>query len=82
MRKLNQNFSNKIEFQKYGQVFVLDSLADRLNRLETDFFGMAQTGNIEDRVNRLVQISQNSKHATFSSPYNYPSSIYSIFPRF
>ena len=62
---------NKIEYQKYGHVFVEDSLSVRLNRLESDYFGMAQSGNIEQRINKLIQISNHSKQANFSYP-DYP----------
>ena len=55
---------DNIEYLKYGQNFSYEPLGNRLNRLETDFFGMAQSGNIEDRVYRLSQIAQNSKIQT------------------
>lgn len=50
-----QQISN-LEFNRYGQSFVDDSLADRLNRLEMDVLGMSQSGDIDSRIGRLNDI--------------------------
>ncbi len=70
----SDNELNNIELRKYGQVFDNESLSDRLSRLETDFFGMAQSGNIDDRVYKLSLISGNSRMPSMAEPYynDYP----------
>ena len=63
-----------IEQNHYGQVFSDDSLADRLNRLETDFFGMSQTGDINNRLDMLSKMAKNSKGSAIVTPdYDYYS---------
>ena len=51
-----------IESAKYGSIFTDESLGERLNRLETDFFGMAQAGSIDERIANLSRINTNIKN--------------------
>jgi hypothetical protein len=60
---------NNLELKKYGQIFEYESLSERLNRLETDYFGMSQSGDLDDRISKLSQISINSR--TYPSAYPY-----------
>lgn len=61
-----------IEMKKYGQSFVDDSLSDRLIRLETDMFGMGQSGDIESRINLINRMNANSTYSSIVAPeYNY-----------
>lgn len=61
-----------IEMKKYGQSFVNDSLLDRLIRLETDMFGMGQSGDLESRINLINQMNNNSSYSSIVTPeYNY-----------
>ena len=63
-----------LEQNQYGQSFESDSLAQRLNRLETDLFGMAQSGDIDSRLDMLFKLSNNSKASAIVTPdYNYYS---------
>lgn len=62
----------QIELRKYGQTFVNDSLSDRLIRLETDMFGMSQSGDIDSRINLINQMNGNSSYSSIAVPeYNY-----------
>ena len=60
---------DNLELQKYGKTFEYESLSERLNRLETDYFGMSQSGDLDDRLNKLAQISMNNK--TYPNVYPY-----------
>ena len=60
---------NDLEYAKYGTSYEHESLAQRLNRLETDFFGMSQTGDIEKRLNNLSKINSEYKNG-ISTPYS------------
>ncbi len=51
---------SNLELTKYGQAFVDDSLSSRLNRLETDMFGMSQSGDIDSRIDTLIRMFGNS----------------------
>ncbi len=51
---------SNLEFNKYGQTFVNDSLSNRLNRLETDMLGMSQSGDIDSRIDTLIRMSGNN----------------------
>lgn len=59
-----------IEYAKYGESFTYESISDRLNRLETDYFGMAQTGDIDSRINMLSTMSRSSKQIAVQNPYD------------
>ena len=58
---------SRIEYLRYGMTFADESLSQRLNRLETDYFGMSQTGDINKRIENLAKINQTSK-STAASP--------------
>lgn len=61
-----------LEMRKYGQTYNNDSLADRLMRLETDMFGMSQSGDLDSRINMLTQMAESYNTPSFSAPqYNY-----------
>ena len=63
-----------LERQNYGKSFEDESLSNRLNRLEENFFGMAQSGDIETRFDNLFKMSKNQKQSAIVSPdYNYYS---------
>ena len=70
----SEDILNEIEYKKYGTTFKNESLADRLTKLETDFLGMEQKGSINERLDLLYRISNNSKNTTIQRPYyeNYP----------
>lgn len=65
----SEDILNEIEYKKYGTTFQNESLADRLNKLETDFLGMEQKGSIDERLDLLYKISNNSKNTTIQRPY-------------
>ena len=48
---------SNLEINQYGQTFVEDGFADRLNRLEMDMLGMRQSGDIDNRIGRLNRVS-------------------------
>jgi len=50
------------EYARYGRNFADESLGERLNRLETDFFGMSQTGSINSRLENLSRMASNIKN--------------------
>lgn len=57
-----------LEYAKYGINYPNESLGERLNRLETDYFGMSQSGNINSRIENLTKIYSNAKNGV-SMPY-------------
>lgn len=65
---------SSLEQNKYGQSFENESLSERLNRLETDYFGMSQTGDINSRLDMLSKLAVNSKGSAIITPdYDYYS---------
>lgn len=52
---------NNIELKHYGRTYVEDSIGSRLIRLETDFFGMAQSGSVEQRLYSLEKMAAVNK---------------------
>ncbi len=70
-----------IEMSKYGKVYMTDDFGTRLRRLETDFFGMTQSGDIETRINKLNQIAGSSNVSAIVPPL-YPSKKRSAIGRF
>ena len=50
----------ELENLRYGRAFANESLAERLLRLEEDYFGLSQSGDINSRINMLFQIAQNN----------------------
>ena len=63
-----------LEKQNYGMSFEDESLSDRLNRLEENFFGMAQSGDLETRFDNLFKISTGKKESAIVTPdYDYYS---------
>ncbi len=56
-----------LEHSRYGRSFEYEALSERLSRLETDVFGMAQAGDVETRIYNLSKMSKNSR-----SVVNYP----------
>ena len=61
---------SRLEYQRFGRVYEEDSLGERLNRLETETFGMAQTGDIDGRIDRLSKLNENGKMPSMAVPYN------------
>lgn len=53
----DENNLDAIEMAKYGRVYSNNDLGTRLRRLETDYFGMAQSGNIDKRISMLERFS-------------------------
>ena len=51
-----------LEYERYGTYFPNESLSERLNRLETDYFGMSQTGDIDLRIANLSKVNSNAKN--------------------
>lgn len=49
----------QLESLRYGKSFQNESLSQRLLRLEEDYFGLSQSGDIDSRLNMLFQIAQN-----------------------
>ena len=64
----SENELRNIELSKYGESYTNESIAERLNRLETDFFGMAQTGDIDSRIDMLNHIAMNSRQSAIINP--------------
>ncbi len=61
-----------LEYSKYGRNYPYESLGERLTRLETDYFGMSQTGDIDSRIANLSKINSNRKNGvTIPSYGNY-----------
>ncbi len=58
----------QLEYSKYGQIYNEESISERLNRLENDFFGMSQNGDIDSRIEKLSKIAENSKRAAIIDP--------------
>ncbi len=80
----SENNIADIEYAKYGQSFDNESLASRLGRLETDFFGAQQTGDLDSRLNKLTAMSSNiipSPMNTFNDDY-YPGQKKGVFKNF
>lgn len=73
-----------IELSKYGESYANESIAERLNRLETDFFGMAQSGDLDSRIDMLKHISGNSRQSAIINPREnyYPGQKRSAIRRF
>lgn len=60
---------DKMEYIKYGTVFNQEALASRLNRLETDYFGMRQSGDLDSRIENLSKIVKAGNYGNIQ-PYN------------
>lgn len=75
---------NNMEFRKYGTTYSNEDLGSRLRRLETDFFGMAQSGDAETRMNNLQQISGGNSVSAYLPPDDnfYPGKKQSAIKRF
>ncbi len=59
-----------IEYSKYGQTYENESLANRLNRLETDLFGMEQSGDLDSRLYKLEKLSMNKMQSPSNAFYD------------
>lgn len=59
----SENTLDGIEVSRYGTSYAGEELGSRLRRLETDVFGMSQSGNVDDRINNLAKL-------TLNNPYN------------
>lgn len=67
----SENILNDIEYKKYGVSYPDESLSERLERLETDYFGMEQQGSIDSRINLLSKMSSNRQISAIQQPvYN------------
>ncbi len=75
---------SKMEIIEYGQSYPDESIASRLNRLETDYFGMVQSGDIDSRIDMLKRMSNNSKRSAILLPEDnyYPGEKRSAMGRF
>lgn len=58
----SENDISRLEFQKYGRCYEDDSLAERLSRLENDYLGMTQSGDIDKRVYNLLTIGKSTSN--------------------
>ena len=56
----------ELEKLRYGKNFQNESISERLLRLEEDYFGMTQAGDINSRINMLMQIAKNNYPNQFS----------------
>lgn len=65
-----EDISN-IELAKYDDTYKNETISQRLNRLENDYFGMTQSGGIEDRILQLNKISNNLKQSAILNTHNY-----------
>ena len=64
-----------LEYSKYGQAFNNESLSERLSRLETDIFGMEQSGDLDTRLANLGRMSSTviqNPSAIFDNNLPYP----------
>ncbi len=75
---------SKLEIIEYGQSYPDESIASRLSRLETDYFGMVQSGDIDSRMDMLKRMSNNSKRSAILLPEDnyYPGEKKSAIGRF
>ena len=64
-----EDILNELEYQKYGTTFRNESLAQRINKLETDILGMEQKGSIEERLDLLHRILINKREIALQTPY-------------
>lgn len=71
------------EYARYGRNFADESLGERLNRLETDFFGMSQTGDINSRLANVSRMASNIKNGVtpILNDYYYESKPKKFFSR-
>ncbi len=79
-----ENNISRLEYSKYGQSFDNESLSSRLNRLETDFFGTEQSGDLDSRLNKLSMMDSNTfqnPSSTFSNEF-YPGEKKGVFKNF
>ncbi len=58
----------KLEYSKYGEIYTNESISERLTRLENDYFGMTQNGDIDSRINMLSKMTENSKRSAIIDP--------------
>lgn len=65
----SDNTLNNLEYAKYGKVYSQEDLSSRLRRLETDSFGMSQSGSLEDRMANLVKMSSQDYYYNNFTPY-------------
>ncbi len=80
----NENNLDDIEYSKYGQSFSNESLSERLNRIETDFFGMEQSGDLDSRLNNIQMLSSDKiqNPSVAFSQSEYPGEKKGIFRNF
>lgn len=57
---LTNDVLSDIELSNFGKNYANESMANRLNRLETQFLGMTQSGDIESRINTIYKIANSS----------------------
>lgn len=51
---------SELEHLRYGKTFQSESLSERLFRLEEDYFGLSQSGDINSRINMLMKMAHNN----------------------
>lgn len=51
---------DRLERNKYGEIYSDESISQRLERLERDYFGLEQSGDIEHRINMLNRMNVHS----------------------
>ena len=61
---------SRLEYQNFSRVFEDETIGERLNRLETAIFGMSQTGDIDERLQRLAKLSGSPKIRALPIPYD------------
>ena len=58
----SENDISILEIERYGKNYPYESLGERLTRLETEYFGMTQSGDIDSRIENLMRINQNKQN--------------------
>ena len=62
-----------LEFSRYGKTYCNEDLGSRLRRLETDIWGMSQSGNLDTRIENLVKMTSqdvnNYNFQSYDNPY-------------
>ncbi len=59
---------NRLEYLSFGQIYEDDTLGERITRLETNYFGLSQSGDIDSRISRISQLAENKKMPSMSFP--------------
>lgn len=66
----SENTLDSMEISKYGKSYSNEDLGSRLRRLETDVFGMSQTGDVDTRVSNLFKMTSDNVSVPLLQPYD------------